>query len=1347
MVIPDGGFNQNVCDPGESWPGECVVIPVQGSVYFIEETMGTVSTNASKRAVRVFSDLNTLTFRDVVVEYAEVNNVEINGNIDSLTIDDSILHYAGVNGLMCPGDIGSGSILNSNFDYNGRLDVWASGMHLFGLTSNLDIIGCSMSHNTDSGFNGRQLSNIYFEDCTANYNTHSGGGYGIAISEKATSSSDITMIDITAEDNGRDGIMIWAWYDYCSISDVTITGGLFTNNGWAGIRVLNWPASGSTGGIIDTVVISEADVLNNPFAGIWFEIGYGSADATTSYVNYNNIVGNGDYGILNSGDGVLDATCNWWGDLSGPNGVGPGIGDNVSDYVMYCPWLTDVYPAGDCTGGAICWNQNTGEYFCSIQSAIDDPDTNDNIGDHDTIEVFAVTDVEQVNVYKSVNIYGQGTDNTIIQSPDTLTDYFTTSNDNYPIVYINNVDDVVIHNLTVDGAGKGNSNYRFIGIAMYQAGATLKDLEVLNVQDTPFSGMQHGTGIYAWADGTGISHDVIVQDCLVEDFQKNGITLSGSDLNVEVTGCTVQGKGPTDVTAQNGIQVSHGASGSITENMVSGCSYIGDVWAASGILPYFADGVLEISDNVISENQANIYLGACSADITDNTITATAAGTQQDYFYGIIGDPGDPPIIPDASPFDDGTPPVDRTMYEITCTGNDVIGDGSSSSTGIGVYAGMYGTYDIEFTATNNNVKDWGFGFELYAYGSNDLIFADINYNNIVGNDYGVYNYLDTMTYDATCNWWGDFTGPTHSSNPYGSGDPVSDYVEYLPWLNLPFEDPNSVCGAGVCQDEVWVDDDFTTSTPGWYVDHFPSIQIALDRLNPDGTAWIFDGIYNEDLFIDADNCGNAGITIKGAYECFPTDETAIIQGSMLISVDDVTVKYLEFTPNTDAAVTVEDDVMDTMFECNKFRKDCVADAVGIVAEGTSLVTAELNWWGRMDGPDGGLMDDGIASGFGVFVLGDVMVEPWIGIHAEIAEPTGTIEVESGSAVSFDATGSFAYSFGSCCEETSLHKQYEWDFQDGSYSHNKMTTHVFDSPGTYEVSLMVDAPGIPGLYSNFMYDWAYVTVHVVEPDTPLTVNADGEGLGGYETRVGEPVQLFGDAFGGEGVYYWSWSFGDGTGSSEQNPVHVFDSAGTFTVELTVTSGDEMVSDTAEVLVYDIDELLVDLADGSGVAGEELLFAASVSGGVAPYEFEWRFGDGTMSTKQTPMHMYSSAGEYTVTVTVIDSEGREKSAMSAMVVDEQIEVEPVEITNVSGGLFLTANVASGSNPVDWSISVDGSVFVGGSGSGQLPAQVTEQVKLPFTFGFGRVDIMFSANDITKDYTAFLFGPFFLNLQEM
>lgn len=58
-----------------------------------------------------------------------------------------------------------------------------------------------------------------------------------------------------------------------------------------------------------------------------------------------------------------------------------------------------------------------------------------------------------------------------------------------------------------------------------------------------------------------------------------------------------------------------------------------------------------------------------------------------------------------------------------------------------------------------------------------------VHYNNIYGNTYGVSSYTSGII-DATYNWWGSSNGPSGSGQ--GSGDNVSDYVDYDPWLTEP---------------------------------------------------------------------------------------------------------------------------------------------------------------------------------------------------------------------------------------------------------------------------------------------------------------------------------------------------------------------------------------------------------------------------------------------------------------------------------------------------------------------------------------------------------------------------------
>jgi len=120
---------------------------------------------------------------------------------------------------------------------------------------------------------------------------------------------------------------------------------------------------------------------------------------------------------------------------------------------------------------------------------------------------------------------------------------------------------------------------------------------------------------------------------------------------------------------------------------------------------------------------------------------------------------------------------------------------------------------------------------------------------------------------------------------------------------------------------------------------------------------------------------------------------------------------------------------------------------------------------------------------------------------------------------------------------------------------------------------------------------------------------------------------------------WSWDFGDGSTSSEQNPAHVYESAGTYTVSLTVTnsagSDDEVktnhiaISLPAPVAGFSADVTSADTDD-------TVTFTDQSAN--SPTSWEWDFGDGDTSTEQNPAHIYTDAGTYTVTLTVTNSTG-------------------------------------------------------------------------------------------------------------
>jgi hypothetical protein len=76
--------------------------------------------------------------------------------------------------------------------------------------------------------------------------------------------------------------------------------------------------------------------------------------------------------------------------------------------------------------------------------------------------------------------------------------------------------------------------------------------------------------------------------------------------------------------------------------------------------------------------------------------------------------------------------------------------------------------------------------------------------------------------------------------------------------------------------------------------------------------------------------------------------------------------------------------------------------------------------------------------------------------------------------------------------------------------------------------------------------------------------------------------------------------------------------------------------------------LADLGDGSnltantggpynGVVNTPVQFFGSASGGTPPYQYYWTFGDNSRaSLAENPTHTYTTAGSYTVTLTVTDN---------------------------------------------------------------------------------------------------------------
>lgn len=198
-----------------------------------------------------------------------------------------------------------------------------------------------------------------------------------------------------------------------------------------------------------------------------------------------------------------------------------------------------------------------------------------------------------------------------------------------------------------------------------------------------------------------------------------------------------------------------------------------------------------------------------------------------------------------------------------------------------------------------------------------------------------------------------------------------------------------------------------------------------------------------------------------------------------------------------------------------------------------------------------------------------------------------------------------------------------WDFGDGTTSTSINPSHTYSTPGVYVVKVVNDFGGC--------LDSATKSITVLaKPHAGFTYTT------ATSCTVPVTAQFTSSATGGS----VSWDFGDGTNSTASNPSHTYTAEGTYNVTQTVANPNGCTDVLSQSVVIATQKTGLDISGvpQKGCVPITITPLASVSSGQTIATYQWSFGDGTTSTSANPTHIYTAAGNYTLTLVITTTAG-------------------------------------------------------------------------------------------------------------
>jgi PKD repeat protein len=223
--------------------------------------------------------------------------------------------------------------------------------------------------------------------------------------------------------------------------------------------------------------------------------------------------------------------------------------------------------------------------------------------------------------------------------------------------------------------------------------------------------------------------------------------------------------------------------------------------------------------------------------------------------------------------------------------------------------------------------------------------------------------------------------------------------------------------------------------------------------------------------------------------------------------------------------------------------------------------------------------------------------------------------------------------------ESEVVSTFQWEFGDGNVSFDSISSHFYQSPGFYDVKLIVsDGQGCTD--TTILYN--YIEVKKVNADFSYSSNGTCPPI----------ITSFTNLSSGASNYYWD--FGDNLNSNIQNPAHTYSVGGYYDISL-ISSDNFGCTDTLEIsnLVY-IPGPVLDF-NINQFFGCDSLTISITDNSINTTSYLYNFGDGATSTLQNPVYTYYNPGSYQISLVGEDSAGCQVGFNSSEIIT--VDVSP------------------------------------------------------------------------------------------